>query len=133
MGVAYRAGAVRLRSSPREPALRHARLCYNHLAGDKGVQIFDSLIRRGFLITENEILAMTKAGEAFFREFGIKVDAVAKRRRPLCRGCLDWSARRHHLAGGLGAALLAGIFELGWARCAMNSRVEPQTAGSRRA
>lgn len=83
---------MRLRSSPREPALRHARLCYNHLAGDKGVQIFDSLIRRGFLITENEILAMTKAGEAFFREFGIKIDAVAKRRRPLCEDA--WTGAR---------------------------------------
>jgi DNA-binding transcriptional ArsR family regulator len=123
MGVAYRAGAVRLRSSPREPALRNARLCYDHLAGDVGVQVFDSLVQRGLLIGVNETLAITESGGQFFRDFGVDLDALAKCRRPLCRMCLDWSVRRHHLAGSLGAAVLARIFRLGWARRARHSRV----------
>ena len=125
MGVAARAGVMHLRSTPREPALRNARLCYDHLAGDKGVQIFDSLIKQGMLKSGNDIenVGLTATGADFFRDFGIDLQALAKLRRPLCRRCLDWSVRRHHLAGGLGAAMLARIFALGWARRARNSRV----------
>src|SRR5271170_2808104 len=123
MGVAYRAGAVRLRTGPREPALRHARLCYDHLAGDKGVQIFDSLVRQAMIRAAGDRLELTAAGAEFFRGFGIDLGALMKLRRPLCRGCLDWSARRFHLSGALGAALLQRILALGWARRARNSRV----------
>jgi DNA-binding transcriptional ArsR family regulator len=123
MGVAYRAGAVRLRTGPREPALRHARLCYDHLAGDKGVQIFDSLVRQAMIRAAGDRLELTTAGAEFFRGFGIDLGALTKLRRPLCRGCLDWSARRFHLSGALGAALLQRILALGWARRARNSRV----------
>ncbi len=123
MGVAYRAGAVRLRTGPREPALRHARLCYDHLAGDKGVQIFDSLLRQAMIRVAGDRLELTAAGAEFFRGFGIDLGALTKLRRPLCRGCLDWSARRFHLSGALGAALLQRILALGWARRARNSRV----------
>jgi len=123
MGVAYRAGAVRLRTGPREPALRDARLCYDHLAGDKGVQIFDSLVRQTMIKVAGDRLELTAAGAEFFRGFGIDIGALTKLRRPMCRGCLDWSARRFHLSGALGAALLQRILALGWARRARNSRV----------
>src|SRR5215831_16290054 len=98
MGVAYRAGAVRLRSSPREPALRKARVCYDHLAGDLGVLAFESLERRRFLRRVDGTLRLTPSGSEFFAGLGIAAEEGAAR-RPLCRTCLDWSVRRHHLAG----------------------------------
>jgi len=123
MGVAYRAGAVRVRSSPREPALRKARVCYDHLAGDLGVFVFDGLDRRRWLRSRGAALELTPDGKRFCREFGIDVDALARERRPLCRACLDWSVRRHHLAGAVGAAVLSRFLALGWARRAKGSRV----------
>lgn len=136
MGVAWRAGALRLRSSPREPALRSARVCYDHLAGEQGVQLMESLLRRRLLRAPprrddgtapphrgGEPLTLTPAGAAFFRHWGLEVDALARGRRPLCRGCLDWSERRQHLGGALGAALLQRLFTLGWARREGGSRV----------
>lgn len=123
MGVAFRSGAVRLRPGPREPALRKARLCYDHLAGDAGVALLDGLLARGWLRRRGEGLALTRAGTAALQEFGIDVPALASHRRALCRGCLDWSVRRHHLAGAIGAALLQRLFALGWARQLGDSRV----------
>jgi DNA-binding transcriptional ArsR family regulator len=133
MGVAQRAGAVRIRASPREPALRFARVCYDHLAGDLGVLAFDSLVELRFLKSDRDGLAVTKSGCAFWRDFGIDVASVAGTRRPLCRACLDWSVRRHHLAGALGAALLRRAFDLGWARRAKGSRVVNFSAAGERA
>jgi len=123
MGVAYRAGAVRLRSSPREPALRLARVCYDHLAGELGVLAFDSLEQRRLLKCGDDGVHMTERAREFWRKLGIDVDNLSREKRPLCRACLDWSVRRHHLAGALGAALLRRCFELGWARRARGSRV----------
>jgi len=123
MGVAYRTGAVRLRSSPREPALRRARVCYDHLAGEIGVLVHESLERRRILRSGGDGLVLTEPGRRLCREIGIDLDALARLRRPLCRTCLDWSVRRHHLAGALGAALLSRYFELGWARREKGSRV----------
>jgi DNA-binding transcriptional ArsR family regulator len=123
MGVAYRTGAVRLRASPREPALRKARVCYDHLAGELGVLVFDGLEQQRFLRTGSDGLQLTGNGQRFFAGIGIDVEALISRRRPLCRACLDWSVRRHHLAGALGAALLDRCFDLGWARRAKGSRV----------
>ena len=123
MGVAYRVGAVRLLSSPREPALRKARVCYDHLAGELGVLIFDSLEQRRFLRTGKGGPQLTDEGAVFCREIGIDVEALASQRRPLCRACLDWSMRRHHLAGALGTAVLGRCLDFGWARRAKGSRV----------
>ncbi len=123
MGVAYRVGAVRMRSSPREPALRKARVCYDHLAGELGVLVFDSLERRRFLRSEATALELTARGRQFCTQIGIDVEALAHERRTLCRACLDWSVRRHHLAGAVGAALLNRCLESGWARRAKGSRV----------
>jgi DNA-binding transcriptional ArsR family regulator len=133
MQVAYRAGAVRLRSSPREPALRKARVCYDHLAGELGVLAFDSLEQRRFVRSGGAELGVTPHGRQFFSEFGIDVEALADQRRSLCRTCLDWSVRRHHLAGALGQAVLNRCFQLGWARRASGTRVVTFSAAGERA
>jgi len=123
MGVAFRSGALRARSSPREPALRKARVCYDHLAGELGVLVYDSLEQRRHLVADADGAKLTPQGQRFCRTLGIDVDSLARQRRTLCRACLDWSVRRNHLAGAVGAAILDRCIELGWAKRAKNSRV----------
>jgi DNA-binding transcriptional ArsR family regulator len=123
MGVAARTGHLRLRTGPRDPELRRARVCYDHLAGDAAVRMYDRLQAAGMIAAAGGVLRLTKAGERFFSALGIDLEAAANGRRPLCRACLDWSERRHHLAGALGAVLLNHIYDRGWAKRAANSRV----------
>lgn len=122
MGVAYRTGAVRVRSSPREPALRKARVCYDHLAGELGVLVHDNLARQGAFAFGPAGLSLTDAGRALVRALGIEPAALDKR-RVACRTCLDWSERRSHLAGTVGQALLGRFIELGWAKRVDGTRV----------
>lgn len=123
MGLAARAGHLRVRTGPKDPALRRARVCYDHLAGDFGVELFDSLLRRRLLTESGEDLEPSRKGERFLAEFGIDLEAARKSRRALCTPCLDWSARRTHLGGALGAALLERCFALKWARRETGTRV----------
>jgi DNA-binding transcriptional ArsR family regulator len=122
MGVAFRAGAVRLLTSPREPALRKARVCYDHLAGEFGVRAYEALLNQGLLASTDQALRLTKPGVTWFARLGIDTAAIARQRRMFCRPCLDWSERRHHLAGALGAALLSQVQGKGWAKRLKNSR-----------
>jgi len=115
MALAQRTGAVRVRTGPRDPALRRARICYDHLAGAAGVAVMDGLVERGWL-TSGEAPQLTDAGRRGLTDFGLPVERLAGARRPLCRRCLDWSERRSHLGGALGAALLQQIVDVGWAR-----------------
>lgn len=115
------------RVGPRDPALRRARVCYDHLAGDLAVELFEQVAQRCF-VEPQQGLQLNARGIRFFRDFGIDVDVLSAQKRPLCRTCLDWSARRHHLAGSLGAALLDRFFALGWARRARRSRAVLFTA-----
>jgi DNA-binding transcriptional ArsR family regulator len=115
-GLAARAGHMRVRTGPKDPALRHARVCYDHLAGDLGVQMLDSMKRQRWLRQRKQDIELTAEGERFLTDtLQISADALAHPRRPLCRACLDWSERRHHLAGTLGAAILTRFTELKWA------------------
>lgn len=123
MGVAAGAGHLCSRTGPADPALRHARVCYNHLAGDLGTQLFDALMARGFIARHGAELRLTETGRPFARAFGIDLAALSTGRAPLCRECLDWSERRAHLAGSLGRALLARVESLGWAGRVEGSRV----------
>jgi DNA-binding transcriptional ArsR family regulator len=133
MGVAFRTGAMRLVSSPREPALRKARVCYDHLAGELGVLAYESMLRNQLLEMSPQGLRPSPAGIAWCREAGIDTDALTRQRRIYCRACMDWSERRHHLAGSLGGALLSRICELGWAKRDRASRVVHFTSkGERR-
>ena len=95
--------------------------------------VYDSLAQRRLLRTRDEALELTPAGRRFCDDFGIDVDALAGHRRPLCRACLDWSVRRNHLAGAVGAAVLDRCLALGWARRAKDSRVVAFSAAGERA
>jgi DNA-binding transcriptional ArsR family regulator len=123
MGVAFRTGAVRLVTGPREPALRKARVCYDHLAGELAVIVYDGLHARGVLASVGDGLVLTPAGAAWFSSFGIDPAGEASRHRTFCRPCLDWGERRHHLGGALGAALLKRLYELRWASRVKDTRV----------
>ena len=123
MGLAAKKGFMRSRTGPKDPALRKARVCYNHLAGEFGVRIFESLLANDYLIGNDDRLELTDPGRAFVSEFGIEIEALKKSRRPLCKSCLDWSARRSHLAGSLGTAFLEQIYRTGWAKRQEGSRI----------
>lgn len=115
-------GALRTRTGPRDDELRSARVCYDHLAGAMAVQMFDSMAGRGFLTVRREDIALTATGEDFVRGAGLDLAPLRASRRPLCRICLDWSERRSHLGGALGAALLDHVLERGWAGRQTGSR-----------
>src|SRR5271154_4853950 len=123
MGVAFRTGAVRLLPSLREPALRKARVCYDHLAGELGVLAYESMLRNHLLEMSPQDLRPSVAGIAWCQEVGIDTDGLSRQRRIYCRACMDWSERRYHLAGSLGAALLSRVCELGWAKRDKASRI----------
>jgi DNA-binding transcriptional ArsR family regulator len=96
-----------------DAAMREARTCYDHLAGRLGVVLADKLVGKRYLELGDEAGAVTRQGRKFFAEFGIDLDAVQRGRRCFCRACLDWSERRPHIAGALGAAIAERCFTLG--------------------
>jgi DNA-binding transcriptional ArsR family regulator len=123
MGVAFRTGALRLLASPREPALRMARICYDHLAGELGVKGFEALLHAKVFARTPDGIRLTAWGAEWFAKVGVDTAAAAHQRRTLCRPCMDWSERRQHLAGALGSALLSRVCALGWAKRDPGSRV----------
>lgn len=122
-GTAASNAPSRLRVGPREPALRKARVCYDHLAGELGMLVHDRLAAHGALALDAGGIALTPGGIALVQRLGIEPSALPGSRRPFCRACLDWSERRHHLAGTLGSVLLARFQQLGWAGRVPDSRV----------
>ncbi|NNK15778.1 MAG: helix-turn-helix transcriptional regulator [Sulfitobacter sp.] len=123
MGLAAGAGHLRTRTGPKDAALREARVCYNHLAGAKGIALYQGLLARGIVQAQGGDVALTDAGVTFLRTFGVDIDGLRKAKTPLCRSCLDWSARQTHLAGSVGRALLARMQEIGWAERVEGTRV----------
>ncbi|MGE0310129.1 MAG: ArsR/SmtB family transcription factor [Lautropia sp.] len=110
---------------PRDEAMRRARTCFDHLAGRLGVGIADAMQSRGFVELGDGAGSVTVAGFAHLARHGIPVDAEPTRlarNRPLCRPCLDWSERRPHLAGTLGATLCRHFLREGWVRRVGTSR-----------
>ena len=127
--IAPRRPASSLKQARIGSELQAARTCYDHLAGALGVALLDALQRQRLLTAE---LEPTKRGVKRFSELGIDVDELARRRRPVAKRCLDWTERRHHLAGSLGAALATRCFELGWIERLPSSRaVRPTEKGHR--
>jgi hypothetical protein len=121
--LAARAGHVRARVGPRDPELRRARSCYDHLAGDMAVRIFDSLIARRILETRDGGVQVTRQARPYFNARGIDVDELLRSRRPLCRKCLDWSERRSHLGGMLGVAIFEALLDRKWISRTRGSRI----------
>ncbi|MGH3276672.1 MAG: ArsR/SmtB family transcription factor [Streptosporangiaceae bacterium] len=103
-----------LRASSEAEALRFARLCYDHLAGDLGVALLATLIARGWLEPAEADYQVTACGEAGLAALDVDVTALRAQRRHFARPCLDWTARRPHLAGALGAAITASLLSRHW-------------------
>lgn len=133
MGVAAKRSGIRTRTGPKDPALRKARRCYDHLAGEMAVQMLDKMISNGWLDQKPDNLTLTCEGRVALGAIGVDVDSMSAGRRPFAKQCLDWSMRRPHLAGRLGQAILSQILANGWARADKTSRVISFTpAGERR-
>jgi DNA-binding transcriptional ArsR family regulator len=130
--VAPPAPARTFREGQEGKALRLARTCYDHLAGQLAVRIAEALLARGCLVADARDYVLTPAGERLFRRLAVDVAGARAARRAFARACLDWSERRHHLAGALGAALLARLFELGWIERTPSSRAVRLSDSGRR-
>ena len=101
-------------STPHDTALAFARSCYDHLAGKIAVDICDRLVAQRLLELDDDGGELTDAGTHFFDDFGLDLSAMRSTRRVFCRPCMDWTERRPHLAGALGAGLARRCFDLGW-------------------
>jgi DNA-binding transcriptional ArsR family regulator len=126
----------KLSIGPRDTALRAARTCYDHLAGRLGVALTDALVGRGYVELDADAGLMTRRGLAFLARIGIDAEMLAARRnraaRVLCRPCLDWSERRPHLAGAVGAALCVHCLDRGWVRRIAGTRAVAVTPKGQR-
>jgi DNA-binding transcriptional ArsR family regulator len=118
------AGQVRsLKDSVRARDLRWARMCYDHLAGTVGVAIADALAERDLIREHDGAYQLGPSGTAEFGDFGIDVGELRQRSRPLVRPCVDWSERRNHLAGSLGAAVTGTMIRQNWLRRRNGTRI----------
>jgi DNA-binding transcriptional ArsR family regulator len=111
-----------LRTAGRRDALQAARTCYDHLAGRLGVAVTDALVARDVLRPRDGSFELSEGGAVFLAEIGVDVDGARARKRVFARSCLDWSERRPHLAGALGAALADAALGHGWVRRRPNDR-----------
>lgn len=106
-----------------EDPVRIARFCYDHLAGRVGTEITHVLLERKLLELKDKDFSVSKKGERWFEKFGLDLTAVAQSRRKFGHVCLDWSERRHHLGGALGAALAQHLLDAGWIKRKPGTRV----------
>ncbi|HZP75736.1 MAG TPA: helix-turn-helix transcriptional regulator [Pseudolabrys sp.] len=130
--------AVSMNAPPRyrphskcDDEMRAARTCYDHIAGQLGVGIADTLCARGHVVLAGDGGEVTEQGIAFLRGFGVDL-APGRSKRPFCRSCLDWTERRPHLAGIVGAALADHCFDLGWIKRIREGRALTITTAGRR-
>jgi DNA-binding transcriptional ArsR family regulator len=131
--------AVALENRPRyRPLSRQAqelsaaRICYVHLAGRLAVDVTDALNAREYIVLGEDAAEITPAGAGFLAEFGIDLAALSSAHRRLCKVCIDWTERRPHIAGQVGAALTKRYFDLGWIERRRNSRAVMVTAAGKR-
>ena len=118
--------------SPHARALGAARICYDHLAGRLSVDLTDAFVAREYVVLDVEAAEITRAGIRFFTEFGIELSTPRATRRRFCRLCLDWTERRPHIAGAVGAAITRRYFELGWMERMKGSHAVLVTPSGRR-
>ena len=111
--------------------IRYCRSCYDHLAGKVGVTLTDSLVKKDYITNRNGEFEVSTAGSAFFSTLDIDIVALANQKRSFARACLDWSERKPHLAGSLGAALMSKMVQQDWLRKTQNSRAITLTGKGR--
>jgi hypothetical protein len=108
--------------------LSAARICYDHLAGRLSVHLTDFFTANEYIVLGEEAAEITPEGKRFLTDFGVNLSALSSTRRHFCRLCLDWTERRPHIAGALGAALTKRYFDLGWTERMKHSRAVIITA-----
>jgi DNA-binding transcriptional ArsR family regulator len=118
--------------SAQDDALRFARTCYDHLAGRLGVAIADALVAKRYVVLSEEGGELTARGKKFLTHFGANLAAKSGQRRIFCRACLDWSERRYHVAGQVGAEIWRRCLELGWVARGRDSRAVRITPAGKR-
>ncbi|WP_274050560.1 ArsR/SmtB family transcription factor [Thalassomonas haliotis] len=127
LNISAKTASPEVKTGPADPDLRLARICYDHLAGEISVALYDSLLSQGYIRESQDIaqsqLALTALGQEFFRALGLELGPLTGKKRPLCKSCLDWSERRFHLAGSLGQWILEDVLAKGWATRDPDSRV----------
>lgn len=121
--VAARVGHLRTRPGPRDQAMRVARSCYDHLAGRHAVDLFEHWLAMGVLRWQGDVVELTQPGRHLLDSIGIDIATLETKKRPLCRTCIDWSERRNHLGGSVGAAVLSLAQRRGWAKRNASTRV----------
>jgi DNA-binding transcriptional ArsR family regulator len=115
IAVSTRAGHMRSRPGPKDEAMRHARSCYDHLAGRLAVAMFERWVSAHILRWHDDVVELTDKGRRFIIRRGIDIEAIERKKRPICRTCIDWSERQHHLGGAIGSAVLAHVLDRQWA------------------
>jgi hypothetical protein len=118
--------------SKTDDQMRRARTCYDHIAGVLGVDLADSMIAHDFVVLGDEAGEVTPAGTEFLTRLGVDLAAARAKRRVFCRPCLDWTGRRPHIGGAVGAALAKRCFELKWIEQVRDSRALAITPTGRR-
>ncbi len=111
-----------INTGPTDPGMRNARVCYDHLAGTLAVQLLDALQHNALIENNDSGINLSNKGMHFFTQRGANLEELVKKRRPLCRNCLDWSERRFHLAGALGKWIFDDLIQRRWAQPHLDSR-----------
>jgi len=104
------------------PPMKFCRTCYDHLAGKIGVALADSLLEQKIIVQANNVFEISSEGEKWFSDFGVNLEEAQKQKRIFLKPCLDWSERRNHIAGSVGALLMNRMLEQDWIRRTSNSR-----------
>lgn len=109
-------------TGPADQRLRQARVCYDHLAGEFSVALYDALTLNGHIVDKGCETILTEQGRLFFSALGVDFEVLSKSKRPICKSCLDWSERRNHLAGSLGHWILEDLLAKKWVVRNLDSR-----------
>jgi len=122
LNISSKVQQTKIATGPSDPRLRESRVCYDHLAGELGVALYDALARNGYIINEQNDTIFTESGREFFTSIGVDFNKIKSNKRPLCKSCLDWSERKNHLAGTIGQWILTDIYQQGFAKKDIDSR-----------
>jgi len=122
LNISSKVQPEKIATGPKDPRLRKSRVCYDHLAGELGVSLYDALATNGYIINKQSETVFTESGRRFFSSLGVDFDKIKLENRPLCKSCLDWSERKNHLAGIIGQWILKDIYQQGFAKKDIDSR-----------